>query len=347
MTQRIELFLLSMTQRMGPFVQIRRKELDPFSNLTENEKFVEIWLNEFFCMNPRMGIFLSTSQRIEFFWRWLMELNFIFLFLWTWLKERNPFSSDWKNWTLIMTLRTQLFFKCDKKLFFWTLFEELNPFLLCLQKLNHFLYNKTPRIEPFFNTTQRFCLWKMTQKNQKFWIWLTELNFLNVIQRFLHKDSKHWTLLVNMTHRIEPFCSIWLKELNHRTFSQWFKEFNFLIWLEELNPFLKRPEKLTFLVKMSQIIRTLFEPWFTELNIHFEKYDSKNSTLLFNMTYRIKSLSSTWLIEIEPFFSTLLKELNPLRLNMTLRFELFSAKKWLKELNLGSKKKPQKMELFF
>ena len=203
--------------------------------------------------------------------------------------------------------------------FFWTLFDELNPFYHVFKNWTLFS-NKTPRIEPFFNTTQRFCLWKMTQKNQKFWIWLKELNFfLNVIQRFFHKDSQNCNLLFNMTHRIEPFCSIWLKELNHRTFSKWFNELNFLIWLEELNPFLIWPEKLTFFENESNNSNP-FWTWFTELNIHFEKY---------------------------PFFSALLKELNRLFLNMTLRFELFSAKKYdSKNWTLGRKKTSKKWNSF-
>ena len=133
-------------------------------------------------------------------------------------QRTEPFFSDWKNWILIMTLRTQLFSNVTKNCFFFerysknlTLFilsSKIEPFsLIRLHELNHSLI----RLKDF--------VFENDSKNQKFWIWLKELNFfLNVIQIFFHKDSKHWTLLFNMTHRIEPFCSIWLKELNHRTF---------------------------------------------------------------------------------------------------------------------------------
>ena len=192
----------------------------------------------------------------------------------------------------------------------------MNPFYYVFKNWTLFS-NKTPRIEPFFNTTQRFCLWK----------WLKKWKILNMTQRielfecdskiFSQRLSKHWTLLLNMTHRIEPFCSIWLTEWNpsfqfdSKNWTLFWNDLkNWLFWKNESNN--SNP----------------FWTWFTELNIHFEKYDSKNSTLLFNMTYRIKSFSSTWLIEINPFFSALLKELNRLFLNMTLRFQLFSAKKY-------------------
>ena len=149
-----------------------------------------------------------------------------------------------------------------------------------------------------------------------------------------------------MTHRIEPFCSIWLKELNHWTF--FFNDLKnyFFNLTRRIEPFFDMTWKIDFW-KMSQIIRTLFE------------HDSQNWIfILKNMTQRIPpffstwltelNLSSTWLIEIEPFFSTLLKELNPLFLNMTQRFELFSAKKYdSKNWTLGRKKSLKKMELFF
>ena len=58
-----------------------------------------------------------------------------------------------------------------------------------------------------------------------FWTWLKELNF-------------NWSLF-NLTHRLEPFFSVWLTELNPSFFSAWLTELNpffFSTWLKELNP---------------------------------------------------------------------------------------------------------------
>ena len=176
-------------------------------------------------------------------------------------------------------------------------------------------------------------------------------------------DSKNWTSFwmwfkdfFTKTLSIEPFFLIWLTEFNPSVpydSKNWTIElFKMIYWIKFLNltrriePFFDMTWKIDFLENESNNSNP-FWTWFTELNIHFEKYDSKNPTLLFNMTYRIKSFSSTWLIEIEPFFSTLLKELNPLFVNMTLRFELFSAKKYdSKNWTLGRKKASKNGTLF-
>ena len=82
------------------------------------------------------------------------------------------FVYDSKNGTLLnMTQRFELVFECDSKYFFQK--KKLS--------IEHF-ESMTPRIEPDFEK-----------------LWLKELN-----PSFQH-DSKNWTLLFNMTHRIEPF----------------------------------------------------------------------------------------------------------------------------------------------
>ena len=142
----------------------------------------QIWLQEmnfFQNMTHRIN-FLNLTHRIElFFWIWLTELN---LFFW------------------ILTHRIELFFTVTQRI-------EL-LFLIRLEELNSFLLNTTQQIENFF-------------------YWLKEMKFFQCdSQSFFRKnDSKHFTFLKydsriklffwkTMTHRMEPFFSIWLKELN-------------------------------------------------------------------------------------------------------------------------------------
>ena len=165
---------------LDPF-QIWRKELDPFSNLKErNVFFFEIWLKEFFCMSPRMEIFFVRVKELNFFeydsWNWTLLFEYD-------SKNWTYFQYDSKYWffqTKILTQRIQplLFFEHDSKnstFFFQMWLKKLNFFFECYSK-NWTLFSKTPRIEPFFNTTQRFCLWK----------WLKQ------IKNFEY-DSKNWT----------------------------------------------------------------------------------------------------------------------------------------------------------
>ena len=111
MTQWIEqLNFFNMTQRIGPFVLIWRKELDPF---------FQIWLQE-------MNFFQNMTHKIEFFWIWPTELN---LFFWIWLTELNLFFQyDWKNWTLIKIWLEELNFWFDLKN--WLLENESNNWTL-------------------------------------------------------------------------------------------------------------------------------------------------------------------------------------------------------------------------
>ena len=145
-----------------------------------------------------------------------------------------------------------------------------------------------------------------------------ELNFFWKIM-----TQQNWALPINMTHRMEPFFSIWLKELNpFRNITQRTEPFStydsqnwtffsielfeydsnewiFSICFEELNPFLIWPKKLTF-GKMSQI----FEPFL-------------------NMTQRIDFFHTIQIIE--PYFENWLTELNFLKLFWELSF--FQKKK--------------------
>ena len=201
------------------------------------------------------------------------------------------------------------FFKYDSKnwYIFWIWLKELNFFFDMTQRNWTFLLNATQRVEPFFNVIQRVFLTKMTLSILPF------LKYDSRIELFLKNyDSQNWTLPINMTHRMEPFFSIWLKELNpfrnitQRTepfstydsknwtffsielFQYYSKDENFSICFEELNPFLIWPKELTF-GKMSQI----FEPFL-------------------NMTQRIDFFHTIQIIE--PYFENWLTELNFLKL---------------------------------
>ena len=167
MTQRIQPFFEYDAKDWNLFFWVWRKDLDPFSNMTERigpffkydskkwNFFFSKYDKDFFCMSPRMEFWVRVKELN--FWIWLIELNFIFWIwltelnlFWTWLKERNPlFFSDSKNWILIMTLKTQLFFsKCDS--IFWRYSKNWTLFIMS-SKIEHFFCNKTPRIEPFFS----------------------------------------------------------------------------------------------------------------------------------------------------------------------------------------------------
>ena len=139
---------------LDPF-QIWRKELDPFSKYDSKNFFVRVQEWNFFEYDS---------------WNWTL----FFFFFEHDSRNGTLFFSDWKNW-----------------IFFWTLFEELNPFYYVFKNWTLFS-NKTPRIEPcFLIRLKDFVFEKWLKKNQKCWIWLKELNFfLNVIQRFLTKTHR-------------------------------------------------------------------------------------------------------------------------------------------------------------
>ena len=214
-----------------------------------------------------------------------------------------------------------------------------------LKELNSLKKSMTPRIEFFwkkwFKEKKIFLEKKKNSKNWTFFMTQRIESF------FLVKkiDTLNWTLLFNMTHRIEPFFSTWLKELNF-FFEQYdSKNCTFLckIWLNLLNLFAQYGSKnWTLSYEKTQRI---------ELFIY---HDSQNWTF-FNLTHRIQPFFSTrvistnwtfsvWLMELNLLFMNLfsiwLKEMNSFqydskkwtRFNMTQRTELVSI--WLKELNL-------------
>ena len=211
-----------MTQRNEPFFfSISLKELNP---LKKNKVVIQ-----------RIELFLVWLQELNFFqydsrnWTlflWIWPKNWT-LFSWIWRKELNPLFLEYDaiNWTV-------KFLKYDAKN--WTFFfskkydsKKWTFVKIWLKELNLF-FSMTQRIELFFwYDSKNWTLSDKTRRIELFfcWIRLNKLNLLLLTQKieknfqcdtksFFHKhDSKHLTFF-NMTHRMEPFFSIWLKELN-------------------------------------------------------------------------------------------------------------------------------------
>ena len=242
------------------------------------------------------------------------------------------FEYDSKNWTFFSIWHKEI------ELFCWMRLKELNLFSMWFKEF--FLTKMTLSILPFLKYDSR-------------------------IELFLKNyDSQNWTLPINMTHRMEPFFSIWLKELNpfrnitQRTepfstydsknwtffsielFQYYSKDKNFSICFEELNPFLIWPKELTFWKNESNIW-TLFEH---DSKNWFFSYDSNNWALFWKLAHRIEFFEVILSIEffffkkktqrierIEPFLEITQRIELFFVENMTQRIELFFSI-WLKEL---------------
>ena len=307
-------------------------------------------------MTQRIEPFSDTTQRNE-------------PFLLISLKELNPFFSDSNTCFFFeMTLRIELFqMWLKKKLnFLLNVTRRIEPFLWCLLELNLFFSHKTPRIEPFFNTTQRFGIlnltqnyffWKWPQRIEPFEIWHKELNFFRYDPKklnffvglwlqewsFFEKyDSKNWTLLQNITQRIEthffwnmtqrigPICSNMTQRIepffpydsdNWALFLNWLTELFFIEIRILTHRIFFRKKKVFFFEYVSHHWTFFGYDW---QNWTFFEYASKNGTPFF----------LKWLKELNTFFPLIwLKELNTFLI-------------WLKKLNLFVNM-THKIELFF
>ena len=217
MTQRFEpFFFQNITQRIGFF--IRLKELNFLMNMTQRTKlFLKVWLKElnsfwkddsknwtlFGSMSQKIELFLEVclkelnsfwkyaskifsekivTQRIETFFSMTLELNFFQQttqstdFFQKYDSQNCNFclrNYDSKNWTFLKIWLTDLnFFLLDSKnwtFFYWT------------QRIEHFFFDLTQKIEPFlflskYNSENWICFYT-TQK---------KLNFFQY-------DSLNWT----------------------------------------------------------------------------------------------------------------------------------------------------------
>ena len=243
-----------------------------------------------------MNFFFSDrTQRIELFFVWLSELNFLSRNM-TWLIELNlfflwrSFKDDSKSWSLS----------------FWLKESNLSCFPVWLKELNPFFLKMSQRIEPLFHMN----IFLHDSKNLFFFsIWLKELN------PFFEYDSKNW-----------PFSKrIWFKELNLS--EKRLKELIFFLkkkWLKELNFFLSMIQRLEPLFECDSMNRSHFLNVTQKLQFIFEK-KVKNWALFFfwlNSTFCSHD-SKNW-----TFFPLLLEELNPV-LNMIQRFVFnWDSKNW-------------------
>ena len=258
-----------------------------------------------------MNLFLSMTQRIDFFWS----------------------EKDSQNWTLLFTHRSEHLFSMTRRVepflfsnmtqrieFFSWLTKNWTGFLEYDSKnWERILSKMTRRIELFLEEWLKQVNFVSKEKSQRveiFWFWSKELFlfFFNLTRRnwtFFQYVSMNWTFFLNMTHWIEPFLQKkWLKECFEKKVKNdsknWFFEYNSQNW-------------------------TLFF-W----------HDLQNWTHFFNMTHRIFSFTKflthrndwscleKWLKELNPFvffFST-----------MTQRIELFvnDSFNWASFMNLFS-----------
>ena len=142
-----------------------------------------------------------------------------------------------------------------------------------------------------------------------FRIWLKELNF----SKKKKHDSQNWTVLFNMTQRIEPF--FFDQYMTQRTNCSLFQNMT-----QRIEPSFQQ---------MTQRIETFsnqrIEPFFFSK----KKYDYKNWTF-FNMTQRIEYASKDWTFFLFQFnrknwkcFLICLKELNPLFQHVSMNWTFF------------------------
>ena len=175
----------------------------------------------------------------------------------------------------------------------------------------------TQKIKNFWIWLNELNLFKYDSKNWFFSIWPREIDFFVECDSknstffqcdskifFSQNDSKHWPFLKydsknwffffeKMTHRIEPFFSIWLKELNLLQNMTQKIEPLFKLWLEESNIF-------SIELFQSDLKNwTLF--WFDLKNWLFLEDESNNWTL-FEHDSQICFFWKNITQRIEPFF---------------------------------------------
>ena len=257
LTQRIELFVFRIWRKeLNLFSWIWRKDWSFslkfwhksknwtfFSKMTQRIKlsfrivsqrvhfFWKKWLEEIMFQLTRKSNFwkrlkfFNMTQRIEFFSIWLKELNFLF---------------DSKNWTFFLIVTQNFNFlkmtrRIEPSFLIWLI--ELNPlceydsrrelfFSICLQELNLFSKNFTPRIE--------FCK-KYDTKN-----WTLSSSFWrNLTQRLdLFETLTMERFFKNMTLRIELFFELWKwNSFTNMAFSKNSTLLNLFIWFSELDLF--------------------------------------------------------------------------------------------------------------
>ena len=332
------------------------QELDLFQNDSKNWTFSSKWLKnfvlwiwlriDFFDYDSQKGIVLFTlTLTIEPFskydpkdWTflidWLIWSKGLF-FLW-WVTESNTFLNT-KELNLLLFLRRKelnhfFFWRLN-----WTLFrsKELNILFEYDSQNWTLFWNVTQRIEPDFQKidsknwslfTRRLKelnpLHKMTQRIEPFFLKV----WPSTIEPFEKYDSKDWTLLFNMTQRIEPSFHKWLEDLNF-LLQICLIESNFFLkkkkkrWLQELI-FWKYQSKYRNFILMTQ-----------RIELFFLKNMTHGTEPFFHVTHGIEPFFPTWLIVIESFFFDMTQRIEPF-LEYDSKSWKFFMNFWLKELNL-------------
>ena len=237
-----------MTQRIEIFERKRTQRIELF--------FFSMWLNE-------LNFFFNLTQRIEFFF-----------FFSEWLKDFVEYDSKNRTFLWIWLKVLSLFFNMTQGIesSFSEWLEDLNLILQMSQRIKPFLKKKkmTRRIDLLKNISN-YRNFLMTQR----------------IELLLKKTVTHRTEpFFHMIHRIEPFFSTWLKELN-------------LFFLTCLINFFfcKKFKELNLLLSMTQRI----EPFeHDSKNWTFFEHDSQKWTLFFSITQRMEHLR-VWLKELDIF----------------------------------------------
>ena len=305
MTQRLEL-CLEYDSMDWTFFQFDSKELNPFCHSKELNLLL------FHDAKKIEPIFWNVTQRIEpDFQKFAQRIEHSSL-------------GDWKNWVLFSEwLKDFVEYDSKNRTFLWIWLKVLNLFFNMTQGIEssfsewledlNFILHMSQRIKPFLEKkkmTRRIDLLKninqiienflMTQRIELLLQrpWLTELNLFSY-------DSQNWTLLFNMTQRIEPF----LKNMSHQIFfaKNIQRIEHFLIWLKELNLlFDMTPRTELFLLEELNPFFFFFQIWIKELI--FSKISLQIIDLFFFFWIWLTELNSSYKTQRLENFFTLVKE---------------------------------------
>ena len=268
----------------------------------------------------------KETQGIEFFLfkKWLIELN---LFLWT------SFQYD-SRWSLFS---------------FWL--KELNLSFIWAT----FLHDSKNWIFPIWLKD----FFKLTQRVEPTFVpWLKEMTL------FLQNDAQNWTLILNLTERMESFffeydaknwiLFLWIRRKRIESFFFEYDAKNWTLrlkWLGELNFREKKGLKdlnlpfWTWLQELNFSFQKLIERmelkndsnnWTLLINITPKKYDSKNWTFFWIVTQKLKFLVEKSqkiklsFLKTQNLFFLMTGRIEPVFFNMTQRIEPFFSI-WLKD----------------
>ena len=276
MSQRIQLFFqirrkelhpfLNTTQRIEPFfLWIRRKELNPFFFFEHDAKNWKLCLKRTRRIEPSRKIAqrletsffeLDSKNRTLFFLNATQKLK---IFVWKIIKTLNSFQKIMTQrieFSQKMMQRVVFFFKKKKNLIrrmepSWkydfqtkTWLKELNPFWL-----GELIFLRLKEVNFSSNMARRIELFCLVLVKEWVLVWLKELNFFNMSQRFqpffqIRKELHPFSF--NTTQRIEPF-SLNMTQRNEHLFLIYDAK-NWNIWsrnmTQRIEPCVKKKNRL-------------------------------------------------------------------------------------------------------